>query len=72
MSALHRSHQKAARPHPTPRPTNKQHILRIEAVIRNEPDNRLNSDFGSLRQEQRILHVDTKVSDRVLDLGMTE
>lgn len=32
----------------------------------------MNSDFSSLRQEQRILHVDTKVSDRVLYLGVTE
>jgi len=55
-----------------PRLTGKQHILRIEAVIRDETDNRLNSHFGSLRQEQRIPHVDTKISHRVLDLGMTE
>ena len=38
--------------------------LRVEAIIRDETDDRLNSDFGSLREEQRILHVDTKVSDR--------
>ncbi len=57
---------------PTPRPTGRQHILRIEAVIRDETDDRSNSDFGLLRQEQRILHVDTKVSGRVLYLGVTE
>lgn len=62
----------AVRRESNPRPTGKQHILRIQAVIRDETDNRLDSDFGSLRQEQRILHVDTKVSDRVLYLRVTE
>lgn len=35
-------------------------------------DSRSNSDFCSLRQEQCVLHVDTKISDRVLNLGVTE
>lgn len=63
---------KADCPPSTPRLTDRQYSLHIEAVIRDETDNRLNSDFGSLRQEQRILDVDTKVSDRVLYLGVAE
>ncbi|CAH1685939.1 hypothetical protein CHELA17_64757 [Chelatococcus asaccharovorans] len=39
---------------------------------RDETANRLNSDFGSLRQEQRILYLDAKIPNSVLDLGVTE
>ena len=44
----------------------------VEAAIRAESDDRSTSDFGSLGQEQRVLHVDTKIPDGVLNLGVTE
>jgi hypothetical protein len=42
-----------------------------KAVIRRNVDDRLTSDFGSLCQEQRVLHVDAKIAHCVLDLGVT-
>lgn len=47
-------------------------LPRVEAVIRAASDDRPTSDFYPLRQEQRVLHVDTKISNRVFNLGMTE
>lgn len=56
----------------TPRPTGTQHILRVKAAIRGSADGRPTSDFRPLCQQQSVLHVDTKISDRVLNLGVTE
>ena len=36
------------------------------------PDGRSTSDLGSLGQEERVFHVDVKVADSVLDLGVTK
>lgn len=44
----------------------------FKAVIRVAADDRTMSDFGSLCQEQRVLHVDTKIAHGVLDLGVSE
>lgn len=46
--------------------------LRVKAAIRATSDGRPTSDFRPLCQQQSVLHVDTKISDRVLDLGVTE
>jgi hypothetical protein len=45
-------------------------MSRIEAAIRAATDGLSMSNVGLLSQEQRILHVDTKMSDRVLNLGV--
>lgn len=56
----------------TPRQTGNHRILRVEAASRATSDGCSTPDFGSLSQELRVLHVDTKISDRVLSLGVTE
>ena len=46
----------------------KQRAPRIEAAIHAESDGRSTLDFSSLGQDQRLLQVETKIPDGVLDL----
>ena len=43
-----------------------------EAVLQTSWRTAAKSDFCSLREQQGILYVDAKITDRVLDLGMTQ
>ena len=45
--------------------------LRSESGHPRSVDGRSSSDLGSLRQEERVFHVDAEVAHRVLDLGVT-